>query len=217
MTNARSLSVSLLAATALSACAVGPNYVRPSAPLSPTFKEAQGWSPAAPADALDRGPWWSLFGDSVLDGLEQKVLVSNQNIIAAEAAYRQARYLVREDQATLFPTVTLNGSGQASGGGAGSKGSIVSGGGGTVVSSGGGRTTQYRASLGGTWEPDIWGRIRRTIEAARADAQASAADLAAARLSAQGELAVDYFGLRQADTDLALDRATVAGYQRSLE
>lgn len=212
----RSLSALALCA-GLGACAVGPNYVRPSAPLSPTFKEAAGWTPAAPADALDRGDWWGLFGDPVLNGLEQKVQVSNQNIIAAEAAYRQARALVREDQAGLFPTVTLNGSGTTSGGGTGSRGSIVSSGGGTVVSSGGGQTTQYRASLGASWEPDIWGRIRRTIEGAEASAQASDATLAAARLSAQGELAADYFGLREADAEGAIASATVEAYRKALK
>ena len=204
----------LLAASALSACAVGPNYHRPSAPISPTFKEAAGgWAPAAPADELDRGDWWTLFADPTLSGLEQKVQVSNQNIVAAEAAYREARAVVREDQAQLFPTVTANGSFTESGGGRGSGGTII----GSVVSGGaGGPTRQYRATLGATWEPDIWGRIRRTIEAARANAQVSEATLANARLSAQGELATDYFGLREADAEIALERATVEAYQRSL-
>jgi NodT family efflux transporter outer membrane factor (OMF) lipoprotein len=208
----------LLAATALSACAVGPNYHRPSAPISPTFKEAAGgWAPAAPADELDRGDWWTLFGDPVLNDLAAKVQVSNQNIVAAEAAYRQARAVVREDQASLFPTVNLNGSFTESGGGRGSSGTIISGGGGTVVTgSGGGSTRQYRASLGASWEPDIWGRIRRTIEAAKANAQVSEATLANARLSAQGELATDYFGLREVDAEIAIAKATVDAYQRSL-
>ncbi len=195
-------SAALVTAVALAGCAVGPNYVRPSAPLSPTFKEAAGWSPAAPADTLDRGDWWRLFGDATLTGLEGKVQVSNQNIIAAEAAYRQARSTVSEQQATLFPTVNLTGSGTESGSGGNTSAS--------------GRATQYRASLGATWEPDVWGRIRRTIEAAKSNAEASAADVAAARLSAQGELADDYFGLREADAEIALDRATVEAYQRSL-
>lgn len=208
-------SAALLTSAALAGCAVGPNYVRPSAPLSPAFKEAAGWSPAAPADTLDRGDWWSLFNDPILNALEAKVQVSNQNVIAAEAAYREARDVVSEDRAGLFPTVTLNGSGATSGGGVGSKGVITNSGGGTVVA-GSGQTTQYRASLGGTWEVDVWGRIRRTIEAAKSNAQASAADLAAARLSAQGELATDYFGLREADAEIALDQATVVAYQRSL-
>ncbi len=211
------LAFPLLAATALSACAVGPNYARPSAPLSPTFKEAQGWSPAAPADTLNRGDWWTLFADPGLSALEAKVQVNNQNVIAAEAAYREARATVSEQRAALFPTVTLNGSGTTSGGGAGSKGSVISGSGGTVVTSGGGQTRQYRASIGASWEPDVWGRIRRTVEAAKANAQASEADLAAARLSAQGELATDYFGLREADAEITLDQATVEAYQRALK
>ncbi|MFL5296788.1 MAG: efflux transporter outer membrane subunit [Phenylobacterium sp.] len=207
----------LLAGSVLSACAVGPNYVRPSAPISPTFKEAAGWAPAAPADGLDRGDWWTLFGDPTLDALEQKVQVSNQNIIAAEAAYREARDVVREDQAALFPTVALSGSATESGGGAGSSGTIISGSGGTVVSGGGGRTArQYRASLGASWEPDVWGRIRRTIEASRANAQVSEATLANARLSAQGELATDYFGLRQVDVAIGIENGIIADYQRSL-
>jgi NodT family efflux transporter outer membrane factor (OMF) lipoprotein len=217
MTKALIRTVSLAVLAALSACAVGPNYVRPSAPLSPTFKEAAGWSPAAPADTLDRGDWWTLFGDPALSALEAKVQVSNQNVIAAEAAYREARATVSEQRAALFPTVTLNGNSTTSGGGAGSKGSVITGGGGTVVTSGGGQTTQYRASIGATWEPDVWGRIRRTIEGAKAQAQASEADLAAARLSAQGELATDYFGLREADAEVALDQATVEAYQRALK
>ncbi|HEV7385381.1 MAG TPA: efflux transporter outer membrane subunit, partial [Phenylobacterium sp.] len=201
----------------LGGCAVGPNYVRPSAPLSPTFKEAAGWSPAAPADTLDRGDWWALFNDPTLSGLEAKVQVSNQNIVAAEAAYRQARALVSEQRAALFPTINLTGSGTRSGSGGGGGTLIVNPDGSTSGGSGGGgaRST-FRASLGASWEPDVWGRIRRTIEGAKANAQASAADLAAARLSAQGELATDYFGLREADAEIAIDQATVAAYQRSL-
>ena len=213
-------STALVTAASLASCAVGSNYVRPTAPLSPAFKEAAGWSPAAPADTLDRDDWWMLFNDPTLNALEAKVQVSNQNIIAAEAAYRQARATVSEQRASLFPTVTLNGSGSESGGGSGSRGQVITGaGGGTVVSGTGGgsnRTTSYRANIGASWEPDVWGRIRSTIEAAKSNAQAGAADLAAARLSAQGELATDYFGLREADAEIALDRATIEGYERSL-
>jgi len=218
MTNApHRFCAALLATAALAGCAVGPNCVRPSAPLSPTFKEAAGWSPAAPADALDRGDWWALFGDPVLNGLEEKVQVSNQNIIAAEAAYRNARAVVSEQRAALFPTVDLTDSGTRSGGGSGGGTLIVNPDGSTSGGAGGAKTrSTYRASLGASWEPDVWGRIRRTIEGAKSNAQASAADLAAARLSAQGELATDYFGLREADAEIALDRATVDAYQRAL-
>jgi NodT family efflux transporter outer membrane factor (OMF) lipoprotein len=207
----------LLACAALSACAVGPDYARPSAPISPTYKEAEGWSPAAPADALDRGEWWRLFNDPVLDELEARVKVSNQNIAAAEAAYRQARAMVAEQRAALFPTVNLTGSGSRSGDGGGG-GTIIVNPDGSTSGGVGGRSSArstYRTSLGATWEPDVWGRIRRTIEGAGATAQASEADLANATLSAQGELAVNYFGLRQADADVAIDQATVEGYQRT--
>ncbi len=209
-----SLPLALLAATALSACAVGPNYSRPSAPVSPTYKEAQGWAPAAPAELSDKGDWWTLFNDPVLNDLEAKVSVSNQSLIASEAAYRQARALVSEQRAALFPTVDLSGSGTKSGGGA--KATSSSGSGSTTGTSSS-RGTSYRASLGATWEVDVWGRIRRTIEAAKANAQASAADLAAARLSLQGELAANYVGLRETDILLALDQATADGYRRTLE
>ncbi|HEY3695080.1 efflux transporter outer membrane subunit [Phenylobacterium sp.] len=183
----------------LSACAVGPDYHRPTAPLSAAYKSAEGWSPAIPADALDRGDWWTLFSDQTLNGLAARVAVSNQTIAAAEAAYRQARALVAEQRAALLPVVSLDGGATRSGG------------------SGQPRSTSYRVSLGGTWEPDVWGRIRRTVEAARAQAQVSEADLAAARLSAQGELAADYFLLREADAEIALVQRTVDGYRRTYE
>jgi NodT family efflux transporter outer membrane factor (OMF) lipoprotein len=214
----RSVSLGVLTAAALAGCAVGPNYVRPSAPISPTFKEAAGWSPAAPADTLARGDWWTLFGDPDLSALEARVQVSNQNIIAAEAAYRQARAVVSEQRAALFPTINLTGSGTRSGSGGGS-GTIIVNPDGSTSGGGNGASARstYRASIGASWEPDVWGRIRRTIEGANALAQASDADLAAARLSAQGELAIDYFGLRQTDAEIAIDQATVAAYQRSLQ
>ena len=209
--------LALAAGLALAGCAVGPDYARPAAPLSATYKEAAGWSPAAPADALDRGDWWVLFGDPVLDDLAARVKVSNQNVAAAEAAYRQARALVAQQRAGLFPTIDLTGSGTRSGGGSGGGTIIVNPDGSTSGGAGGGTRSTYRASLGASWEIDVWGRIRRTVEAARADAQASQADLANATLSAQGELAVNYFGARQAEAEIALDQATVDGYRRTAD
>jgi len=217
MTHARTL-LAAVALAALAGCAVGPNYARPSAPISPTYKEAAGWAPAAPADALDRGDWWSLFGDPVLDGLEARVKVSNQNIAAAEAAYRQARALVGEQRAALFPTVNLTGGATRSGNGGGGGAVVVNPDGTTTTSGGsGGSRTNYRVTLGGTWEPDVWGRIRRAVEGARAGAQASEADLANATLSAQGEVAVNYFDLREADAEAAINQATVEGYRRTVQ
>ena len=199
----RSTPVLLAVAVALSACAVGPDYRRPDASSPAAFKEAPqadaGWFPAAPADTLDRGPWWQLFGDAELNALVEQVEVSNQKVAAAVAAYAQAKALVREQRASIFPQVTLDGSARRSGGG-----------GATATSN------SLQLGLGASWAPDIWGRLGRGVESAQANAQASDADLAAARLSAQGELATNYFSLRDADTELALVRSTVEGLERSL-
>jgi hypothetical protein len=133
---------SLVAVLLLSACAVGPNYVRPTVSTPAAFKEApsaqNGWVPSQPMDTIDRGAWWSVFNDPVLDGLERKVEVNNQNVAQALAAYDQSRALTSADAATLFPTATLTGSGQRSGNGGGSSGgSTYVDSNGNVVSSGG--------------------------------------------------------------------------------
>ena len=194
--------LAVAAAVALGACSVGPAYQRPSAPTSPAYKEAaSGWLPAAPADALDRGNWWTLFGDAELNRLAPQVEVSNQNVAAAVAAYAQAGALVREQRAALFPGVSLNGSAARSGGGKGGKST--------------GNT--FQVGLGASWEPDVWGRLGLAVTSAQATAQASEADLAAARLSAQALLATDYFALREADAEAALLRSTVEGYERALK
>ncbi|KAB8045374.1 efflux transporter outer membrane subunit [Janthinobacterium aquaticum] len=194
---------SLAAASAfvlLAGCAVSPVYQVPTAAAPQTFKEAAGWQPAAPADTLERGPWWTLFGDAQLNLLADSVEVSNQNVAAAIASYEQARALVREQRASLFPTVTLNGSGTRSGGGGEQQ-----------------TSNSYRSSLGASWEPDVWGKLRAGVTGADASAAASAADLAAARLSAQGELATNYFSLRQSDAQIALLNTTIEGYRRVLD
>ena len=185
-------------------CAVGPSYQRPASVDVSAYKEADGWVPAAPADALERGPWWTLFADPALNQLVAQVEVSNQNVALAVGAYDQARALVREQRASLFPSVALDGGASRSG----TSGS----------SAGGGRVgNNYQLSIGGSWEPDVWGRLGRAAQGANAGAQASAADLASALLSARGELAVNYFSLRQTDAQKALLEATLSGYQRTLE
>ncbi|MFL6634318.1 MAG: efflux transporter outer membrane subunit [Massilia sp.] len=205
----RSLNAALLGAAVLSGCALAPTYERPTTPQPAAFKELQGWAPAAPADALDRGPWWTLFSDPVLDGLVRQVEVSNQNVAAAVAAYSQARALVAQQRAALFPTVTLTGGANRNGSGGGS---------GTNDNNSNGRTSNsFRLNIGSSWEPDVWGRLRAGVSAAQANAQASAADLASARLSAQGELAADYFSLRSVDAQRALLATTIDGYQRVLK
>jgi len=211
--------VALAAAALLAGCAVGPAYQRPATPEPAAYKELQGWVPAAPADALERGPWWTLFGDPQLDALAASVEVSNQNVAAAVAAYAQARALVAEQRASLFPNLTLNASGTRSGTRGGGSGNATVDANGNIVggSAGGGSARNaYRLSLGTSWEPDVWGRLRAGVTAASASAQASAADLASARLSAQGEVAADYLQLRAIDAQRALLATTIEGYQRVL-
>ena len=211
--------LAVLAAAGLAGCMVGPDYHRPAMPLAPAFKE-QGWNPAQPADLSPRGDWWSLFGDPALAALEGRVAVDNQNVVAAEAAYRQAEALVSEQRAGLFPTVSLDAGATRSGGGRTGGGTVITqGAGGTgIVSGGGGRSsTSYRLSASASWAPDVWGRIRRSIESARGNAQASQADLAAATLSAQASLATDYFDLRELDAEAALLREEVADFSQSLK
>ncbi|TDU23322.1 NodT family efflux transporter outer membrane factor (OMF) lipoprotein [Panacagrimonas perspica] len=200
------LGVTLL----IAGCAVGPDYRRPEVAAAAQFKEApEGWVAATPADAVDRGRWWRLFQDAQLDALAEKVLVDNQNIVAAQAAYQQARSLVREQRAGLFPVVSLdvgasrsrNSGGSNNGDGGGSQGTRNS----------------FQASIGADWEPDVWGRLRRATTAADANAQASAADLANARLSAQGELVLNYLSLRETDEEIGLLERTLQGYERSLQ
>lgn len=192
----------LLAALVLSGCAnLAPRYDVPAVDTPVAFKEGRGaWVAAAPADTLERGPWWELFDDPVLNALASQVEVSNQNVAAAVAAYAQARALTREQRASLFPRVDLDQSQR------------VTGGGGDTPT----RRT-YQVNIGASWEPDVFGRLRNAVDSARAGEQIALADVAAARLAAQGELALNYFGLREADVLRGLQSETLAGYQRSLQ
>lgn len=208
-------TTALLACGALSACLVGPNYHRPAAAIAPVFKEAAGWVPAQPSNAADRQDWWTAFGDPTLDTLEARVIASNQTVAAAEAAYRAAEAIVRVDRAALFPTISASGSVTYSGSGGGG-GVLVTGSGGGVTTSSGSGGASYRVGLGGSWAPDLFGGVRRTVESARDTAQSSAANLANARLLAETELALDYVQLRQQDEELRILDASTAAYARTL-
>ena len=191
----------LLAATSLAGCAVGPDYKRPAVDTGAAFKEAEGWKLAQPSDALEKGQWWTVFNDPVLSDLEKQVEVSNQNLIAAEAAFSQSKALVEQAQSSLFPSVTGTAGTSQSGGGAA-------------------RTTAGKSfSLAGaaTWDIDVWGRIRRQIESAKDQAKASEADIANARLSAQISLATAYMSLREQDEAKRLLDETIAGYARTVQ
>ena len=201
---------------ALGACAVGPNYVRPTVPTPADFKESKGWKSAEPKDQLPRGKWWEIYGDKDLDALMEQVNVSNQNIKQAEAQYRAARALVQAARAAYFPTVGASASVTRSPGGS----SVVTGGGSggsTIPGTRGKVTDTYTASLDASWEIDIWGKLRRAAENATENMKASAADLDAARLSAQAELALDYFQLRVTDEEKRLYDANVAALEKSLK
>jgi NodT family efflux transporter outer membrane factor (OMF) lipoprotein len=190
----------LAAAAALSACTVGPDYHRPAAPVPAAYKEARpqpGWKLGHPNDAGNRGAWWAVYHDPVLDRLEQRVEISNQNLKAAAAALREAEELVAEARAGYFPTGTMSFNAQRSrSGGSASSGTGSSS---FVVGNGGRIGSFFSDAVAASWTPDFWGQIRRMVEANLAAAEASAADLATARLSAQGTLAGDYLQLRVAD------------------
>jgi NodT family efflux transporter outer membrane factor (OMF) lipoprotein len=195
-------AVLVAAATTASGCAVGPDYERPSAPVPAVYKEATTaggatWLPALPADAFERGEWWRMFNDEELSRLMAQIETGNQTLAASLAAYRQARATVRETRAAYYPTVALSASARRSGG------------------SNEKESTDGAITLDGNWAPDLWGRVARSVEGARASAEASAADLAGARLSAQGELATDYFSLRELDAETALLKSTIEGYERA--
>ena len=194
----------------LGGCMVGPDYATPDAPPSPAFKELAGWEISHPADATNRGDWWSVYQDPVLDGLEQQIDISNQTLKEAEAAYRNARAIVDEARANLFPTASLSAGATRSSSGFGTTSSSFG------TSSSGRTINNYSLEAAASWDLDLWGRIRRQVESDVATAQASAADIASARLSAQGSLATYYFELRYEDSLQSLLDQTVAEYQRSL-
>jgi NodT family efflux transporter outer membrane factor (OMF) lipoprotein len=196
----------LVVSLELAACTVGPDYARAPAPVPEKFKELKGWKVATPSDTVERGAWWSVYKDTALNGLARQVEISNQTVAASAAAYEQARAVIREAQAGLFPTVTANYSVTRSHSGA------AVGGAGVATT-----TTTYNPQANAAWTLDVWGSIRRQIEANTSAAQVSAADLANAKLSAQAQLAIAYFNLRAADSLRILLDKTAAEYKRTLE
>ncbi len=220
-----------LAALALTSCMVGPDYRRPpAAGVTGGFKEAPpGWTVAQPQDAAPKGEWWSIYRDPLLDQLERRVVISNQNVQQFEAQYREAAATVDIARSALFPTVTGTGSATRSlRGGRGFGSSGLTGAGTTGLAATGTTTTRLSSGSGGAasnfytaeaavnWDLDVWGRIRRQVESDVAAAQVSAADLANATLSAQALLATDYFGLRAQDALGKLLTSTVSAYADAL-
>ncbi|HBX57191.1 efflux transporter outer membrane subunit [Pseudomonas sp. UBA2684] len=202
---------------ALSACAIGPDYQRPQLATPAQFKQIEGWTVAVPSDALARGAWWELYGDGELNALVGRLNVSNQNLAASEAQYRQARALVRGARATFYPTLSTSAGVTRAGQGGGDSTLRTSDGFSVGGSNAASISKSYDLSLNAAWELDIWGKLRRSLESSRADFEASAADLAAVKLSLQAELAQTYLQLRVLDDQQRLLDATVAAYARSLK
>ncbi len=191
----------------ISACTVGPNYVKPATEAPAAYKELKGWKAATPSDNVIRGTWWEIYNDPQLNALEEQVNISNQNIAVAQAQFRQSVALAQAARAGYFPTVTANSSYARSRSSSGAGGAVRS----SVT------TSDYLLTGSASWEPDLWGKIRRTVESGEANAQASAGDLEAVRLSMHAALAQDYFQLCALDSQKQLLEATVEAYRKSLE
>ena len=199
----------------LSGCKVGPNYTAPPATaMTPSFKEAppqsfSGWSTAQPADAKLRGDWWSMFNDAELNTLEPQVDTANQTLAQSEANFRAARAQIGYARSFEAPTISIG------------------------PSLSGVRSSQYQPNYSQTnvptaaaefalpvdlnYEVDLWGRIRRQVTQAKEQAQAAAGDMEAVRLSLHSELAMDYFGLRSDDAQIALLDQTIQAYQQAVQ
>jgi NodT family efflux transporter outer membrane factor (OMF) lipoprotein len=199
--------------SALSGCAVGPDYLRPDVETPAQFKEIEGWKVAEPGDEAPRGKWWESYGDAQLNALVEQIEISNQNVRAAEAQYRQAVGVLGVSRAAYFPSITSNFSASRAQGVSSSSTSSGS----STISPGSPIRNTDRLSLGASWEADVWGRISRNVESSTASVQASAGDLQAALLSAQSTLVQTYMQLRANDAQRRLLEQTAAAYQRTLE
>jgi outer membrane protein TolC len=226
----------------LAGCTVGPDYVRPSAPVPAAYKDTGNWKPANPQDAVVRGKWWEIYHDPQLNALEEKVNISNQNVLQAEANFRAAAAAVKVSRADFFPTLTTNpgftetqtqslassssggggttgvttGTGSTTGNGTTTGGTVVSAGGSKSGGSGDRREGVYNLPLQLSYLVDVWGSVRRTVEENTATAEASFATLENTRLSYQATLAEDYFSLRGLDAEAKLLGDTVNSYQTYL-
>jgi NodT family efflux transporter outer membrane factor (OMF) lipoprotein len=202
-------AVALAAASLLAACTLGPDYTRPSAPAAATWKELDGtgWKPAQPADTQLRGAWWEVYQNPALNALELQVAQANQDVKAAEARFRSARATVAQFRSSFFPVIGYS-----------ADYSRVRSSKNIEFKSNSGRTlNDFLVQGDASWEPDLWGRISRSVEGAKANAQASAADVQSALLSMQSELATDYFELRGIDSEQQLLDDTIRAYKEAVE
>ncbi|MGA9799422.1 MAG: efflux transporter outer membrane subunit, partial [Terriglobales bacterium] len=193
----------------MSGCTVGPRYAKPTTPAPPAYKEIPpDWKSAQPSDQIAKGKWWEIFQDPQLNALEEQINVSNQNLKAAQAQFEQARALVRFNRAAYYPTVSTNPSAERE---------HLSSHRPLVPSSTENNGTDLVIPFDASYEADVFGRIRHSVEAARADAQASAADVESVRLSLHAELAFDYFEMRTLDAEEQLLLSNVTSFERALD
>ena len=205
----RRISALLASLLLFSGCAVGPRYAKPTATAPPAYKEVPpDWKTAQPSDQIARGKWWEIYQDAQLNALEEQINVSNQNLKAAEAQFQQARALVRFNRAAYYPTVTAGASGERE---------HLSSNRPLVPSSTQTNGTDLVIPVDVSYEADVFGRMRHTVEAARANAQASAGDLESVRLSLHAELAFDYFEMRTLDAEEQLLLSSVTSFERALD
>jgi NodT family efflux transporter outer membrane factor (OMF) lipoprotein len=206
------VAAALAGALGLAGCTPGPKYKQPAAVVPPAFKEeppadfkeAQGWKQAQPNDGQLKGKWWEIYNDPELNALEEQVAIDNQNVLQAEAQYREAVAAVKIVRSGLYPTVST-------------APSITESRSSPNVGALPGMRSSFSLPISASWEPDLWGNIRRSVTAAAAQAQVSAADLENARLLYQSELAQDYFVLHGLDGDIDLLTRTVKSYSEYLE
>jgi len=198
-----------IAVLQLSGCEVGPKYHPPVVQAPPAYKEIGDWKPAQPNDQNLGGTWWTMFQDPQLDDLELQINVSNQNLKAAEAQYRQSRAVLRYSRADYYPTVTAGPSATRT---------RISSNRPPLSSTFDGVTyNDFILPFDFSYQLDVWGRVRRTVESNREQAQASAADLATVNLSMHADLALDYFQARSLDAEEQLLNSTVKEYEQALQ
>ena len=187
---------------------MGPNYQRPTTNVPPAYKESEHFKPAQPSDAMAKGKWWEVYNDPQLNSLEEQVSVSNQSLKAAQEQFLEARAALRVARAGYYPTLSVAPS--AAGYRQSQNKALFTAG--EVIT-----YPDYLIPVDVSYEPDVWGRVRRTVEASRSEVQASAADLVNVQLSLQAELALDYFQLRGLDSQKQLLDSTVVAYEKALE
>jgi NodT family efflux transporter outer membrane factor (OMF) lipoprotein len=210
--NLYTLFTTALLSLLLTSCTVGPNYSKPSIPVAPAYTEQppakfqEGWKAAQPKDQTIKGNWWEIFGDAQLNQLEEKVAPGNFSLKSAQTRFDQARTLIRVNRSNLYPTVST--------GPAISSNHVSAN---VPVGAAGRNYGLFDFPISATWDADFFGRIKRSVTAAREQAQASAADLENMRLELQTELAVDYFEARALDAQKQILDDNVTGYEKALQ